>query len=82
MSENNRVVAKASFGTYGKGFQEKIVQALLVDKHFAEQTLEVFDVTYLEPKYLQFLSDRYFSYAKNTRYFLPCPCSLPSSKMS
>ena len=69
MSENNRVTTKASFGTYGKNFQEKIVQALLVDKHFAEQTLEVFDVTYLEPKYLQYLSDRYFSYAKKYKVF-------------
>ena len=69
MNENNRVVTKASFGTYGKNFQEKIVQALLVDKHFAEQTLEVFDVSYLEPKYLQFLSDRYFAYAKKYKVF-------------
>ena len=66
---DDKVTTKASFATYGKSFQEKIVQALLVDKQFAEQTLEVFEVTYLEPKYLQFLADRYFSYAKKYKVF-------------
>jgi len=66
---NEKVTTKASFGTYGKSFQEKHVQALLVDKQFAEQMLEVFEVTYLEPKYLQFLADRYFSYAKKYKVF-------------
>jgi replicative DNA helicase len=66
---DEKVTTKASFGTYGKSFQEKLVQALLVDKQFAEQMLEVFEVTYLEPKYLQFLADRYFSYAKKYKVF-------------
>lgn len=63
------VTTKASFGSYGKSFQEKVVQALLVDKQYAEQMLEVFDVSYFEPKYLQFLADRYFSYAKKYKVF-------------
>lgn len=63
------VTTKVSFGTYGKSFQEKVVQALLVDKQYAEQMLEVFDVSYFEPKYLQFLADRYFSYAKKYKVF-------------
>jgi replicative DNA helicase len=66
---DDKTTTKVSFATYGKAFQEKIVQALLVDKQFAEQTLEVFDVGYLEPKYLQFLADRYFSYAKKYKVF-------------
>lgn len=66
---DDKATTTASFATYGKSFQEKIVQALLVDKQFAEQTLEVFEVTYLEPKYLQFLADRYFSYAKKYKVF-------------
>ena len=65
----DKAVTKASFGTYGKSFQEKVVQALLVDKHFAEQMLEVFEVGYFEPKYLQYLADRYFSYAKKYKVF-------------
>ena len=69
MTEEKKVVAKVSFGQYGKSFQEKIVQALLVDIAFAEQMLEVFDVQYLELRYLQFLADRYFAYAKKYKVF-------------
>lgn len=69
MSEEKKAVSKVSFGQYGKSFQEKIVQALLVDIAFAEQMLEVFDVQYLELRYLQFLADRYFSYAKKYKVF-------------
>jgi replicative DNA helicase len=65
----DKAVTKASFGTYGKSFQEKVVQAFLVDKHYAEQMLEVFEVGYFEPKYLQYLADRYFSYAKKYKVF-------------
>jgi replicative DNA helicase len=66
---DDKAVTKASFGTYGKSFQEKVVQALLVDKHYAEQMLEVFEIGYFEPKYLQYLADRYFSYAKKYKVF-------------
>jgi replicative DNA helicase len=63
------MTTQVSFGTYGKAFQEKIMQALLVDRHFAEQMLEVFDVQYFELKYLQFLADRYFGHAKKYKVF-------------
>lgn len=59
----------ASFNQYGKSFQEKVLQALLVDRQFAEQMLEVFNVEYLEVKYLAFLADRYFSHAKKYKVF-------------
>lgn len=68
MSEE-KAAPKVTFGTYGKSFQEKFVQALLSDRQFAEQTLEVFDVGYLEPKYLMFLTDRYFEFAKKYKVF-------------
>lgn len=60
---------QVTFGTYGKTFQEKIVQALLIDQKWAEQVMEVFDVSYLDLKYLQFLADHYFSYAKKYKVF-------------
>lgn len=60
---------KVSFGSYGKSFQEKIMQALLSDRPWAEQLLEVFDVSYFELKYLQFLADRYFGHAKKYKVF-------------
>lgn len=70
MSDNdNKSMTKVSFGTYGKSFQEKIGQALLTDPKWAEQMMEVFDSSYFELKYLQFLADRYFSYSKKYKVF-------------
>lgn len=60
---------RPTFGQYGKDFQEKIVQSLLVDRKWAEQVLEVVDVNYFELRYLQFLADRYFTYAKRYKDF-------------
>lgn len=59
----------ATFGQYGKAFQEKLVQSLLSDRQFAEQMLEVFDTGYLELTYLTFLSERYFEYARKYKVF-------------
>lgn len=58
-----------SFGQYGRAFQEKIMQAMLGDPRWAEQLMEVFDVRYFELKYLQFLSERYFNFAKQYKDF-------------
>lgn len=69
MLETENKTTKVTFGTYGKSFQEKIGQALLTDSKWAEQMLEVFDSSYFELKYLQFLADRYFSYAKKYKVF-------------
>lgn len=69
MSETSNTGQKASFGSYGKSFQEKIMQALLSDRQWAEQLLEVFDTSYFELKYLAFLADRYFGHAKKYKVF-------------
>lgn len=72
MSASSEVIGnaqKATFGQYGKSFQEKIVQALLSDRAWAEQMLEVFTPDYLDLKYLQFLSERYFGHAKKYKVF-------------
>lgn len=69
MSENENKTTKVTFGTYGKSFQEKIGQALLTDPKWAEQMMEVFDSSYFELKYLQFLADRYFAYSKKYKVF-------------
>jgi len=63
------VTTTPTFGAYGKSFQEKIMQALLSDAKFAEQMMEVFESSYFELKYLQFLADRYFSYSKKYKVF-------------
>ena len=62
-------ITTQTFGTYGKSFQEKIMQALLTDWKFAEQMMEVFDSSYFELKYLQFLADRYFAYSNKYKVF-------------
>ena len=69
MSETATVGQKPGFGQYGKSFQEKVVQALLSDRVWAEQLTEVFNVSYLEPKYLQFLAERYFGHAHKYKVF-------------
>lgn len=65
MNENTQ----ASFNSYGKAFQEKVVQALLMDRVWAEQMMEVFKVEYLDLKYLVFLADRYFNYSRSYKVF-------------
>lgn len=60
---------RPTFGEYGKDFQEKVVQALLTDSQWAEQMSEVIDNRYFELKYLSFLSERYFAYAKKYKVF-------------
>jgi len=69
MTEHAPVRTDVSFGQYGKPFQEKIMQALLTDRQFAEQMMEVFDVSYFDLKYLQFLGERYFEYSKKYKVF-------------
>ncbi len=54
--------SSVSFGSYGKAFQEKIVQGLLTDRLWAEQMSEVINVDFFDLKYLKFLADRYFKY--------------------
>lgn len=66
----------ATFGQYGRSFQEKLVQALLSDKIFAEQMMEVFSIDYFELNYLKFIVDRYFDYAKKYKFFPTQPILL------
>lgn len=54
---------------FGRSFQEKTLQALLLDPRWAEQLMEIFDETYFDVKYLSFLAERYFAYAKRYRVF-------------
>lgn len=59
----------ASFGQYGQHFQKKVVQALLSDPAWAEQVSEVLEPTYFDLKYLQYLVDRYLSYARKYKAY-------------
>ena len=61
--------SSVSFGSYGKSFQEKIVQGLLTDRLWAEQMSEVINVDFFDLKYLKFLADRYFRYHQKYKDF-------------
>lgn len=58
-----------SFSQFGRPFQEKVVQALLIDSRWAEQMTEVMDSSYFDLKYLQFVVDRHTAYAKKYKSF-------------
>lgn len=54
-----------SLGSFGKDFQEKLVQLILDDTLFAAQISEVLDVNFFELKYLQVFVDFVFKYNEN-----------------
>ena len=54
-----------SLGSFGKDFQEKLVQLILDDTLFASQISEVLDVNFFELKYLQVFVDFVFKYNEN-----------------
>ena len=53
----------------GKHFEEKIVQALIVDHQFAEQMLEVMNVEYFNVDYLKRMSEILFDYYEEYKAF-------------
>lgn len=66
MSEDN---IQIDFGTYGKVFQEKVVQALLLDHSWASRMSEVIKLDYFEKNYLKFLAGKYFDYYAKYKVF-------------
>lgn len=65
MSEEQKV----TFAVYGDVFQQKIMQGFLSDPIWAEQMCEVFDPQFFDQKYLQYLSEKLFSYASKYKTF-------------
>ncbi|MBC8409876.1 MAG: hypothetical protein H8E12_14310 [Rhodobacteraceae bacterium] len=59
----------AHFQSYGKHFQEKILQGLLTDQAWASQMLEVMLPDFFELRYLTYLSEKYFAYFAKYRTF-------------
>lgn len=68
-NDTAKSAATATFGQFGKSFQEKLVQALLMDQKFSEQMMEVVDTSYFEVNYLKFLAERYFAYSKKYKVY-------------
>lgn len=65
--------AHPTFTSFGRVFQEKTVQSLLLDPRWAEQMTEVMDSSYFDLRYLQFVVDRYTAYAKRYKTFPTVP---------
>ena len=63
------MTSSVTFNQFGKAFQERVLTSMIVDKHFAENILEVFNTNYFDLKYLQFLADKYLGYAKKYKTF-------------
>lgn len=61
------------FKQYGKQFQEKIFQAFLTDRNWATQMTEIMTPSFFDLKYLEFLSDRYFTYYQKYKDFPTLP---------
>lgn len=55
--------------TFDKNFQEKILQAMLVDRVWATQFAEVLDVDYFEHAHLKLIADKYTSYQLKYKEF-------------
>ena len=58
-----------NFSSFGRSFQEKIIQALLTDHAWAQNMSEVVDTNYFDLQYLKFLAEKYFSYYATYRSF-------------
>ena len=61
------------FSQYGTKFQEKIVQAMIVDSEWSARMSEVINTEYFELKYLKFLADRHFTYYAKYKCFPSFP---------
>ena len=77
MSDNSDVINfDASFGQYGKQFQEKIFQGLLTDHRWGSQIYEVMIPSFFDVKYLSYLTEIYFSYYGKYKSFPTLPLLL------
>lgn len=54
---------------FDKIFQEKIIQAMIMDRVWAAQFAEVLDINYFQPNYLKLIADRYIGYQKQFKEF-------------
>jgi replicative DNA helicase len=61
--------SKGKVFTFDRNFQEKIVQAMLVDRLWAGQFAEVLDIDYFQFAYLKLVASKYLEYYKSYREF-------------
>jgi len=61
--------ASIDFSQFGNSFQEKIIQALMVDNQWATQISEVINVDYFDSNYLKVIAKSYFDFYKLYKTF-------------
>lgn len=66
-------MSEISFSQFGRQFQEKLVQAMIVDPEWSARMSEVINTDYFDLKYLKFLADRYFAYYEKYKTFPTFP---------
>ena len=64
---------QSNFSKYGRSFQEKIFQAFITDEKWASQMIELVDPESFEPRYLQYLTKKYFNYYERYKSFPALP---------
>lgn len=62
MSEETVQEQHDTFGSFGKTYQEKVVQAVLQDYMFAEQMADILEPSFFELDYLKEITAAFFSY--------------------
>jgi hypothetical protein len=65
----NDSVNNPSFSDYGEDFQERVIQALLIDFAWAEQMVEIIRVEYFDLAHFQLLVKKYYDYYNKYRTF-------------
>lgn len=65
-----------SFEQMGRGYQEKVLQALFEDSQYAEMMVDVFDSSYFTYVHLQRLAENFFEYRGRYRMFPSADVSL------
>jgi RecA/RadA recombinase len=65
---------KETFSRYGKSFQESLCHLMLVDRPFTDQIMEVFDILFLEYKYLRVFLTKIIDY--RTKYSVHPSCDI------
>lgn len=73
MISNTKDNNKPSFSDYGSEFQERVIQALLLDFSWAEQMVEIIRVEYFDLAHFQLLVKKYYDYYNKYRTFPTIP---------
>lgn len=68
-TQEEQVATETRHFSFDKSFQEKIVQAMLIDHPWASQFAEVVEVSYFTHRYLKLVVDRHLQYYKTYKEF-------------